>query len=112
MDFTTITVEILKGLSYITGGYGWAIIFLTVLIRLIMWPLSVSQQRSMKKMQDLSPKLKEIQNRYKSDPQVMQKKMMEFYKEHNFNPFGGFNPDGFWLYQVEWPKIAFGGWCF
>jgi YidC/Oxa1 family membrane protein insertase len=92
VDFTTITVEILKGISNIAGGYGMAIIFLTVLVRLIMWPLSVSQQRSMKKMQELSPKLKEIQNRYKSDPPTMQKKMMEFYKEHNFNPFGGCFP--------------------
>lgn len=92
MDFTSITVEILKGLSNIVGGYGWAIIFLTIIVRIAMWPLSVSQQRSMKKMQELSPRLKEIQNRYKSDPQVMQKKMMEFYKEHNFNPFGGCFP--------------------
>lgn len=92
MDFTTITVEVLKQLSHITGNYGLAIIFLTVLVRLAMWPLSVSQQRSMKKMQTLSPKLKEIQNRYKSNPQMMQAKMMEFYKENKFNPFGGCFP--------------------
>ena len=92
MDFTTITVEILKVLSLIAGSYGLAIVFLTIIVRLAMWPLSVSQQRSMRKMQLLSPKLKEIQNRYKSDPQVMQKRMMEFYKEHKFNPFGGCLP--------------------
>ncbi|EKE02794.1 MAG: hypothetical protein ACD_20C00330G0008 [uncultured bacterium] len=92
MDFTTITVEILKSISQVVGGYGWAIIFLTIIVRVVMWPLSVSQQKSMKKMQELSPKLKEIQTRYKSDPQVMQKKMMEFYKEHSFNPFGGCFP--------------------
>lgn len=92
MDFTTITVEILKSISQVVGGYGWAIIFLTIIVRVAMWPLSVSQQKSMKKMQELSPKLKEIQTRYKSDPQVMQKKMMEFYKEHSFNPFGGCFP--------------------
>ncbi|MDD3013627.1 MAG: membrane protein insertase YidC [Candidatus Gastranaerophilales bacterium] len=92
MDFTTITVEILKALSLIAGSYGLAIVLLTVIVRLAMWPLSVSQQRSMRKMQLLSPKLKEIQNRYKKDPQVMQKRMMEFYKEHKFNPFGGCLP--------------------
>lgn len=92
MDFTTITVEILKGLSHIAGSYGLAIILLTVIVRLIMWPLGTAQQKSMRKMQTLSPKLKEIQNRYKSDPQVMQKKMAEFYKEHKFNPFGGCFP--------------------
>lgn len=92
MDFTTITVQILQGLKDITGSYGLAIVFLTVIVRLVMWPLGVSQQKSMRKMQKLSPKIKEIQERYKSDPPTMQKKMMEFYKEHKFNPFGGCFP--------------------
>lgn len=92
MDFTTLTINILNFLGHLTGSYGFGIILLTFMIRLAMWPLSVSQQRSMKKMQELSPRLKEIQNRYKNDPQTMQKKMMEFYKEHNFNPFGGCFP--------------------
>jgi len=92
VDFTALTVDFLKGLSSITGSYGMGIIVLTVLVRLIMWPLSVSQQKSMKKMQELSPKLKEIQNRHKGNPQEMQKKMAEFYREHQFNPFGGCFP--------------------
>jgi YidC/Oxa1 family membrane protein insertase len=74
------------------GGFGLAIILLTVIIRMIMWPLNTHQQRSMKKMQTLSPKLKEIQNRYKNNPQVMQQKMMEIYKENDFNPMGGCFP--------------------
>lgn len=92
MDFTTITIELLKSLSHIVGSYGLGIILLTVVIRLAMWPLSVAQQRSMKTMQNLQPKMKAIQDRYKSDPQVMQKKMMEFYKEHKFNPMSGCFP--------------------
>lgn len=92
MDFTQITVNALEAISSISGGFGWAIILLTIIVRLAMWPLSLSQQRSMKKMQMLSPKLKELQNRYKSNPQVMQQKMMEFYKEHKFNPMGGCLP--------------------
>lgn len=92
MDFTTITIQILKTLASIAGGYGMAIVVLTIIVRLIMWPLNNSQQKSMRKMQKLSPKLKEIQERYKSDPPTMQKKMMEFYKEHSFNPFGGCFP--------------------
>lgn len=92
MDFTTLTIEALKALSHIVGSYGLGIIVLTVVIRLAMWPLSVSQQRSMKMMQTLQPKLKAIQDRYKSDPQVMQRKMMEFYKEHKFNPMSGCFP--------------------
>lgn len=92
MDFTTLTIELLKQLSSIAGNYGVGIILLTVLIRLLMWPLGVSQQRSMKTMQMLQPKMKAIQDRYKNDPQVMQKKMMEFYKEHKFNPMAGCLP--------------------
>lgn len=92
MDFTTLTIEALKALSHIVGSYGLGIIVLTVVIRLAMWPLGVSQQRSMKMMQTLQPKLKAIQDRYKSDPQTMQRKMMEFYKEHKFNPMSGCFP--------------------
>ncbi len=92
MDFTTLTIDFLKQLSNIFGSYGLGIIALTVIIRLAMWPLNVSQQRSMKTMQMLQPKMKSIQDRYKNNPQVMQQKMMEFYKEHKFNPMAGCLP--------------------
>ena len=92
MDFTTITIEALKALSHLVGNYGLGIILLTLVIRLAMWPLGVSQQRSMKTMQMLQPKLKAIQDRYKNDPQTMQRKMMEFYKDHKFNPMAGCFP--------------------
>ena len=89
MDFTALTIDILKSLGQIMGNYGWGIILLTVIIRLAMWPLGVSQQRSMRTMQLLQPKMKAIQERYKSNPQMMQQKMMEFYKDHKFNPMAG-----------------------
>ncbi len=92
MDFTTLTIDFLKQLSNIFGSYGLGIIALTVIIRLAMWPLNVSQQRSMKTMQLLQPKMKAIQDRYKNNPQMMQQKMMEFYKEHKFNPMAGCLP--------------------
>ena len=92
MDFTTLTIELLKTLAHFVGNYGIAIIVLTIIVRLALWPLNVSQQRSMKMMQTLQPKLKAIQDRYKNDPQKMQQKMMEFYKEHKFNPMGGCLP--------------------
>ena len=91
MDFTTLTIDVLKMLSF-AGSYGIGIILLTVIIRLAMWPLGLSQQRSMRTMQMLQPKMKAIQERYKSNPQVMQQKMMEFYKEHKFNPMAGCFP--------------------
>lgn len=90
--FTNVTVDILKVLSDICGSYGLGIILFTIIIRCLMWPLSVSQQRSMVMMQKMQPKMKMIQERYKDDPQVMQRKMMEFYKENNFNPMGGCLP--------------------
>lgn len=92
MDFTTLTIEALKALASVVGNYGIAIIVLTIVIRLAMWPLNVSQQRSMKMMQSLQPKIKSIQDRYKNNPQMMQQKLMEFYKEHKFNPMGGCLP--------------------
>lgn len=91
MDFVTLTIDILKTLS-IVGGFGVGIILLTIIVRMLMWPLGVSQQRSMRTMQLLQPKMKAIQDRYKSDPEVMQRKMMEFYKEHKFNPMAGCLP--------------------
>ncbi len=92
MDFVAITVEFLKFLADITGSYGLGIVLFTLVIRAAMWPLSFSQQKSMKKMQELAPKLKQLQARYKNDPQAMQMKMMEFYKDHKFNPLGGCLP--------------------
>ena len=91
MDFTTLTIKILKMLS-IAGSYGIGIILLTIIVRAAMWPLGVSQQRSMRTMQLLQPKMKAIQDRYKNNPQMMQQKMMEFYKEHKFNPMAGCFP--------------------
>ncbi len=87
-----MTVELLKLLNNITGSYGLAIIALTIIVRAALWPLGVSQQRSMRAMQLLQPKIKIIQERYKSDPQTMQRKLMEFYKEHKFNPMAGCLP--------------------
>lgn len=92
VDLITLTIKFLKMLSNIFGSYGLGIIALTVIMRLAMWPLNVSQQRSMKTMQQLQPKMKAIQDRYKNDPTTMQRKMMEFYKEHKFNPMAGCLP--------------------
>ena len=92
MLFLNDVVDFLGLLAKIVGNYGWAIILLTIIVRAAMWQLNVQQQRSMKMMQSLQPKMKAIQDRYQSNPQVMQQKMMEFYKEHKFNPMGGCMP--------------------
>lgn len=93
MDYIiTLTIKFLSLLAQFVGNYGLAIILLTIIVRGALWHLNVQQQRSMKTMQALQPKLKAIQDRYQSNPQVMQQKMMEFYKEHKFNPAGGCLP--------------------
>jgi YidC/Oxa1 family membrane protein insertase len=75
------------------ANYGLAIILLTVLIKIILYPLTVKQMRSMVVMQQLAPKIKEIQERYRNkDPQKMQQKIMELYREHNVNPMAGCLP--------------------
>lgn len=92
MDFIKLTIDFLGLLAKFVGNYGWAIILLTIIVRGAMWNLNVQQQRSMKTMQKLQPKMKAIQDRYQNNPQMMQQKMMEFYKEHKFNPASGCLP--------------------
>ncbi len=76
----------------LAGGYALAIVLLTMGIRLILWPLNNTQTRSMKKMQELQPKLKQLQEKFKDSPQQMQAEMMKFYAEHKFNPLAGCLP--------------------
>jgi len=74
------------------GNWGWAIIILTLLIKLLLFPLSYKGMMSMQKLKDLAPKMKEIKERYKDDSQKMNMKMMELYKRHGANPMGGCLP--------------------
>jgi YidC/Oxa1 family membrane protein insertase len=74
------------------GNWGWTIVFVTVFIKLILYPLSYKGMMSMNKLKELSPKIKEIQEKYKHDKQKSGAKMMEFYKKENVNPMGGCLP--------------------
>lgn len=69
--------------------YAMAIIVTTIIFKLLLLPVSLSQSRSAKKMNLIQPKLKEIQTKYKNDPQTMQAKMTELYREHKYNPASG-----------------------
>jgi len=69
-----------------------AIFFLTLLVRLIFFPLSIASTRSMKKMQELAPKLEELKRKYGNDPQRLQQEMLKLYKEVGFNPASGCLP--------------------
>lgn len=83
---------ILKVFYNISHNYGIAIIILTTLVRIPFIPLVNKGQKSMKKLQDIQPKMAEIKEKYKKDPQKMQKETMELYKKHKVNPMGGCLP--------------------
>lgn len=72
--------------------YAMAIIITTIIFKLILLPLSLHQTKSTKKMAELQPLIKEVQNKYKNDPQTQTAKMQEIYKEHNYNPAAGCLP--------------------
>ena len=76
----------------VTGNYGWSIILLTLLVRILFYPLTARGNASMKKMQSVQPKLKELREKYKDNPQLMNAKMMELYRAEGVNPFGGCLP--------------------
>jgi protein translocase subunit yidC len=76
------------GLPY----YGVAIILLTIIIKMLLYPLTWKQMKSMRKMTDLQPKMKEIQKKYKDQPDKANAAVMEMYKQHNANPMGGCLP--------------------
>jgi YidC/Oxa1 family membrane protein insertase len=73
-------------------SYAWAIIAITIIIKLLFWPLTQASTRSMKRMQELQPQMKAIQEKYKDDPVKMNRKTMEFMKEHKVSPLGGCLP--------------------
>lgn len=73
-------------------AYFFAILAISLLVRLLLTPLSNKQYSSMKEMQKIQPYVKELQAKYKNDPQVMMRKQQELYKEHGVNMFGGCLP--------------------
>jgi len=93
--FTFISKPIFKVLEWFhnhVGNWGWAIILLTLSIKLLLFPLSYKGMMSMQKLKDLAPKMKEIKEKYGKDPQKMNAQMMELYKKHGANPMGGCLP--------------------
>lgn len=83
---------ILKLFYRFVGNYGWAIILLTIAVRVPFIPLINKGQTSMKKMQEIQPKMTEVREKYKNDPKKMQVEMSELYKKHKVNPVGGCLP--------------------
>jgi YidC/Oxa1 family membrane protein insertase len=93
--FTFISKPLFKVLEWfygLVGNWGWAIVLVTLLIKLILFPLSYKGMMSMQKLKDLAPQMKEIKEKHSKDPQKMNAQMMEMYKKNGANPMGGCLP--------------------
>lgn len=91
--------SLLKGLGSILAffyqvipSYGVAIMLLTILVRIVLIPLTIRQTRSMQAMQRIQPRVKELQRKYKGNRQKLNEELMKLYKEHQVNPLGGCLP--------------------
>ena len=80
---------LLDNFYLLVNNWGWAIILLTILIKLIFYKLSATSYRSMARMKKFTPKIQSIRERYSDDRQKMNQAMMEMYKEEKINPLGG-----------------------
>ncbi len=85
-------LSLLRGIYGVVGNYGVAIIILTVIVRLVLFPLTYRGMKSMKRMQQLAPKMKRIQEKYKNDKEKLQMEMMGLYRKNKVNPVGGCLP--------------------
>ena len=83
---------VLSWIHAVVGNWGWAIILLTLLIKILFYPLSAASYKSMAGMKKLQPRLKTLQERHKGDRQKLQMEMMALYKKEKVNPAGGCLP--------------------
>lgn len=81
-----------KLMSFTTSSWGWAVILLTILVRGLLWPLNLKATRQMKRMALLAPQMKELQEKYKDEPQKMNAQVMGLYKKFGVNPVSGCLP--------------------
>jgi YidC/Oxa1 family membrane protein insertase len=83
---------LLEKLHRLTGNWGWAIVLVTVVVKLAFYQLSAMSYRSMAKMKKLTPRMTALRERYGDDKTAMNQALMEMYKEEKVNPFGGCLP--------------------
>ena len=87
--FANIFGYVLNFIYEFVNNYGLAMIIFTIVIKLVMLPLSIKQQKTLKKNMKLQEKMKVIQFKYKNDPEKLNKEMMKLYKDENMRPFSG-----------------------
>lgn len=100
-----ILAQVLRVFFEWSGSYGLAIILLTLAVKLVLHPLTRRQLRSMKEMQYLAPQITVLREKYKGDPQRMNMEVMNLYRAHKVNPFGGCLPLVFQI-PVLWGLFA------
>ncbi len=87
-----ILLQLLEFIHKFIPNWGWSIIFLSVAVYFLLYPLTLKQMRSMKEMQALQPRIEALKAQYKDNPQKLNKEIMELYREHKVNPLGGCLP--------------------
>jgi YidC/Oxa1 family membrane protein insertase len=90
--FCDLIFWVLKAIYSLVGDWGLAIVVLTVLFRLVLWPLTIKQTRSMTAMQKVQPLMQQIQEKYADDKERMNQEIMKLYQEHKVNPMSGCLP--------------------
>ncbi|HAK05766.1 MAG TPA: hypothetical protein DCO65_00610 [Spartobacteria bacterium] len=85
-------LNFMNSLHGVLGNYAAAILALTTVIKLVLWPIQNKANRSMRQMAALSPKMQELREKYKDDPTRMNQEVMKLYKEYGINPVGGCLP--------------------
>lgn len=89
---SNILLTVMKFLYKFIPNYGLVIILLSILVKILFWPLMRKQYESMAAMKKIQPHIEELKKKYKNDPQRMQKEQMELFKKHKVNPLGGCLP--------------------
>ncbi|MSO44315.1 MAG: membrane protein insertase YidC [Thermoleophilia bacterium] len=90
-----LEAPIRAALDFIHGvgfTWGWAIVMLTLVVRMLLLPLFVKQYKSARRMQEVAPQMKELQRKHKGNKPKLQEEMMKFYKQNDVNPFGSCLP--------------------
>jgi len=82
----------LISINKLFGNLGWSLVIFSLLTKIVFMPLTIKSTESMKKMQQLTPKLNELKVKFKDKPELMQKEMMKLYRENKVNPMGGCFP--------------------
>lgn len=89
---TALVQSVLRYFAEMTGNYAYSIIIFTVILRIVLFPLSISQTRTMEKQKKIQPLVDEVQKKYKGQPEEINRRVMEIYKQNNFNLLSGCLP--------------------